>query len=711
MLNSPRLLRRGWLCVALSSLSALVACTDSDNPSGPNSTGGDSGVGGSTGGSTMTSGGTAGGAQAGSSTSNGGASTGGASAGGANAGRGGISSAGSAGSGTPTDGPCASVPASADALITNGSFDDGVTGWQTFGGGMLSLSPDLACSGGAGAVKGRTQIYQGPAQSLLGKVESGDIIGISAWVRIAGAATAPLNISFKTVANGVAAYGQVGSGVATSDGWTLLTGSAQIQWTGELTELTVYFEGPPIGVDIHVDNVFGIKRGAVGGKGTGNADGSVTVTLAPSERHQTLEGFGAAVAWYQERLTAHSKKAALYPILFEELGLDILRFRNRYQRTDESSSLAPEVEILAAAESSLGRAPKLLLSSWSPPAAIKANQDDDCTAAQATAKTCTLRKVNGQFDYEGFADYWATSLAEYEKQGIAPTWISIQNEPDFPPSGWEGCVFSPAESADYPGYNRALEMVHARLAALSPAPLLLGPETLGIHYNRVPSFLAPLNRSLLAGVAHHIYESGSDGVWDWKTPGPDSFVPHMFGVRVAAGALPSFQTEFNTDEDGGNTGGFETAWLMHNTLVEQGGSAFIYWELVWPPSNGANKGLVTLVDADNYVIRDQYYAMKHFSHFTDPGYVRIGAGSNLPGVRASAYQAPAEGRVVVVLLNVSAEEKRVQLDPGGFASTTSSVVRSIYEGGARALWSELGPLEANSVTLPPRSMATVVLTP
>ena len=56
------------------------------------------------------------------------------------------------------------------------------------------------------------------------------------------------------------------------------------------------------------------------------------VQLVPSERHQTLEGFGASLAWHLDKVT-RNPPPGIYDLIFPELGLDILRFRNRYQQS------------------------------------------------------------------------------------------------------------------------------------------------------------------------------------------------------------------------------------------------------------------------------------------------------------------------------------------------------------------------------------------
>ena len=60
--------------------------------------------------------------------------------------------------------------------------------------------------------------------------------------------------------------------------------------------------------------------------------GSGTVTVNAEERFQKLDGFGAAVAWFIDRIVKNPPEG-IYKLLFPELGTDILRFRNRYQRT------------------------------------------------------------------------------------------------------------------------------------------------------------------------------------------------------------------------------------------------------------------------------------------------------------------------------------------------------------------------------------------
>jgi glucuronoarabinoxylan endo-1,4-beta-xylanase len=426
------------------------------------------------------------------------------------------------------------------------------------------------------------------------------------------------------------------------------------------------------------------------------------VFVSFDRRFQVLEGFGASVAWYQDRIVGDTPKG-LYEMLFPELGIDILRFRNRYDRTEPGDDkVEHEQEILERATKALGHPPRLLISSWSPPAALKASGRERCR----DNKDCTLKKVDGNFVYDGFGEYWKKSLEHYATRGIVPEFISPQNEPDFIPGDWEGCRFDPSESKEYPGYDRALAAVHKHVNTLKTPPKILGPETLGIHYSKAQNFSAALDQKLLYGLAHHIYERGTDGIWDWRFPGPDSYVDEMKGVAEVT-RLPLFQTEFMTDEDKGIEGGFETAWLMHNSLVEEGVAAFLYWDLIW---NGAS-GLVGM-NGRNPKVRDQYYSVRHFARFTDPGYQRIAAVAEGQGILVSAYIAPDEKQLTVVVLNTSSEPANLSVDPGGFAATKTQAFRTTYRPGKSQRWADLGANAGATtpVRMPSRSVATFVYT-
>ena len=463
----------------------------------------------------------------------------------------------------------------------------------------------------------------------------------------------------------------------------------------------------------------GVLAGASGGTGGGSAPGAggagsgpisvdQTVTVTPDQRHQTLVGFGGAVAFYTNFLSARTDD--IYTVLFNDLGLDILRVGNWYQNqpstgtsTTTAFSDSAIVTVVQRARAALGYTPKLLMSSWSPPSYLKSNGATKGTRG-------TLIQSGGVYQYAQFADWWVRSLAAYAAQGVVPDYISIQNEPDFFNAGWETCQFDAAEGATNAGYGRALDAVATAIqgSSLERKPQLVGPETAGLGNNVVSRYLANTPAAQLSVLAHHLYNGGGAG----SDPAPDSFTTPMTNVAnvdtdMAAGR-PIFMTEYAP----ATPSMFNTAWLIHNALTVEGVAAYIYWDLIWaPPAAGAAPtGLVTIASANGsspYTINDTYYAVKHFARWTDPGWTRVGTTASASVLRASAFVSPDGSSLTVVLLNTDTAAHGVTLDLGGFAFGTSTVYRTSGTSERAAAM----PFSDGSVALPARSIATVVLTP
>jgi glucuronoarabinoxylan endo-1,4-beta-xylanase len=444
-------------------------------------------------------------------------------------------------------------------------------------------------------------------------------------------------------------------------------------------------------------------------------DGIAHLSINAEQKYQTLVGFGAAEAWGAEDLTKHPLKAQIYQAIFSDLGLDILRFRNKYDRQDpdDQGGIAAEVEILQQATISLGHAPKLLLSSWSPPGTLKASGVERCHHSDPNNLTdCTLAKdANNNFLYSAFGKYLADSLWFYASSNIYPDFISIQNEPGFIPNstadnGWEGCYFAANESNGFPGYDQALQAVRDALPNTNPAPKIVGPENQGINNGSPEAYLAsgdPQALSNLDAVAHHLYQGST-----WRNP--DNFNASMAALSSAAGSLPIFETEFDTQNGAATEGGFETAWVIHNVLVTEGASAFLYWDLTVTGQTGC----LVAMTRSQFTLRGQYYSMRHFSRFTDPGFVRIDAQSSTPNVRVSAYLAPDSSQLTIVVINVGSSDVQVKLEStNNFTAAASEIYRTVFnagDAGASDYWASLGSLDSNQpLAMPSRSVATLVL--
>jgi glucuronoarabinoxylan endo-1,4-beta-xylanase len=456
----------------------------------------------------------------------------------------------------------------------------------------------------------------------------------------------------------------------------------------------------------------GLRTGAggVGGQGGDDLGGSgpvdVTVIVDVTDRHQTLVGFGGAVAFYTNFLSGRTDD--IFKVLFVDMGIDILRVGNWYQNQSASGTTPDSaftdtatVAIVQKAAAALGHPPKILMSSWSPPAYLKSN-------GLTKGSRGTLLQSGGAYQYAQFGDWWVRSIAAYSAQGVAPDYISIQNEPDFFNKDWETCQLDSAEDATNAGYGSALDAVSAAIAAstLGTKPQIVGPETSGVN-NGFLRYLNNMTPSSFDVVAHHLYNGGMAG----NDPAPDSFATTMTNAASAPAAAgkPIFMTEFAPQAPGL----FNTAWMIQDALTTEGVSAYIYWGLIWAPpttAGAAPAGLVTIAGADPssaYTINDTFYAMKHFARWTDPGWTRVGATADASVIRSSAFVSPDGTSLTIVLLNTDMADHVVAVDPGSFAFATTAVYRTSGPS-ERAASVAYGP---SAIPLPAQSIATLLLTP
>lgn len=416
-----------------------------------------------------------------------------------------------------------------------------------------------------------------------------------------------------------------------------------------------------------------------------------TVSIDTTTKAQTINGFGGSIAYFENWLVAHPNKTEVYTLLFSDLNLGILRLRNIYQ--NPASSILDFKEVVQRGNASLGRPVDVLLSTWSPPAALKAN---------GITNGGTLLSSNGQFAYAGWAQWWYDTIQFYAQNGINLTYISMQNEPDFETTGWETCIFKNLPSASFPGYGVALQTLFTKLQGAPNRPKILGPEVTGVGFNNFPNYVDNLNRSLLDGYAYHLYNGGDSG-------NPDSYNVNLTPIKTSYADKPNMMTEYS-----GATW-FNTAWLIQNCLVSANASAYLYWDLLWGRPFGTG-GLISLespwdqaswTTAKGYVINPHYYALKHFSKFISKGYSRIGSAVVNTNLRPTAFLSPDGAKLVVVLLNVASNAEITTLAFNGFPASAVTGVQSVENNYYYALGA-LSP--SASFSLPARSVTTLEFT-
>ncbi|WP_433653675.1 family 43 glycosylhydrolase [Micromonospora zamorensis] len=128
-------------------------------------------------------------------------------------------------------------------VLTNGNVESGTTGWGVNGSGTLSTNTSVVHGGsGSLSITGRTSAWNGPSQDVTSKLTNGKSYTTSVWVR-AQSGTPAAKATIALTANGTTNYLQL---TPTADvnvnGWTQLTGTATVSWSGTLTGATFYVE-------------------------------------------------------------------------------------------------------------------------------------------------------------------------------------------------------------------------------------------------------------------------------------------------------------------------------------------------------------------------------------------------------------------------------------------------------------------------------------
>jgi glucuronoarabinoxylan endo-1,4-beta-xylanase len=415
-----------------------------------------------------------------------------------------------------------------------------------------------------------------------------------------------------------------------------------------------------------------------------------TATINSTQTFQTIEGLGAATVFYDWLLPDFPYANEVYTNLFVGLNVSMLRLGDWYSyQTPLAGFDGTASEIVANASRVLGHPVPVYMSSWSPPAFLKSN---------GQYGNGTLLYTNGaagvSYDYSGFAQYWYDSINAYRSNGISPTWISIQNEPDFN-ADYGSCLLEPAEQGtNAASYPKALDAVYNLITNLPSPPKLLAPECVHISYGDLQGYASVMNTNHYYGLAHHLYGDSLD-------PATLSAVTNMVPGK------PRFMTEFGLSDM------IQQATLLHNELVYEQVSGYNYWDysgLISLESNTGNPSSWTnappgIPEPHGWWFTPAYWAMKHFSFFINPGFKRVGAADSDNNVLISAYVSPDNLRLVAVLINTSASAPSIKtLNYGAFAAGKSSV----YQTVGTNTWQSLGAL-VSPETLPPQSLTTIVL--
>ncbi|MGC4074882.1 MAG: hypothetical protein QM760_20765 [Nibricoccus sp.] len=376
----------------------------------------------------------------------------------------------------------------------------------------------------------------------------------------------------------------------------------------------------------------------------------LSVSVDYNSRMQQLDGIGGAIAYDVPTFNNHPKKQEMFNLLFRDLGLDILRVRNTYGWSENDAAMLASAKLISEIRRP-GYNPKMktFLLPWSPPAYLKSNNEVNNGG--------TLKGGPNAYIYDEYAQWWVDSIRAWRQLGVDPDYLTIQNEPDQTTT-YDSFRLAATETSTIAGYDKAFKAVVDRFESEfgSHYPEMWVAEHSGMGGNR--SFVTALNNaglmSKVQGISTHPYGEGN-----YDTPDAASFsnAQTSYYNDYALGlGKPVHMTQYvRLNSTPGFDQGFRFAWHLHNFLYKAHVTTFFNWTL-FRGSSPTSGGIVTMVSADDYVIRPQYWFLKAYSRFTDPDWWVLGTsvtGTGANTLKVAAFRSPANDELTLVLLNTS----------------------------------------------------------
>jgi O-glycosyl hydrolase len=453
---------------------------------------------------------------------------------------------------------------------------------------------------------------------------------------------------------------------------------------------------------------FGVRMFSVTGEAVvveeetvNDKDKIASATVNAANRLQTIEGFGASTAWYTKRLLRRDDASELVAHVFRDLQLDLLRVRNVYQHEGFETDTASFVTVVAAAEATLGRPIRILLSASSPPGYLKS------TGVAKGGGTLAKNNQTGEYRYEDYAQWWADSLDYFRSEGISVEFVSIQNEPNFE-AKHDTCLLDPVETNLTAGYNTAFDAVYAALLSRrndpdAMMPKMLGPES--FNFVDLPEYIGNFtDASKFYGYAHHLYQNNV-GLY------PNALNEDMARFYASHGDKPLFQTEFTVLRENNETDlqrKLNLAVLMHNALTIEHVSAYFCYALYW--AGATDQGLIDISDFSVVRYTPEYYAFKHFSAFVHTDWSRIAVQPPADkDLLLSAYGSPRDDKVTVVVISEKSFALTLNLT---FVDDADLASGKVYRSSATEDCELVDSFVPNNSVLqiPGQSITTLVLT-
>ncbi len=413
----------------------------------------------------------------------------------------------------------------------------------------------------------------------------------------------------------------------------------------------------------------------------------VCVFVDPTKTFQTMVGIGGALtdasAEVFAKLSKDTQKEFLTAYYDTKKGIGYNLARTNIASCDFSSdtygyiadkdsllttfSVAHDekfrIPFIKQAITAAGGILPLFVSPWSPPAWMKDNND-------------VLHGGKLLLRYsQAWANHYVKFIKTYESLGI-PVWgLSVQNEP-MANQKWESCNFSAEEERDFIK-NYLGPTLHNN--GFGDKKLIAWDHNRDLIYQRASTLLSDsVAAKYIWGIGFHWYETWTGSGMQFenlkrvKEAFPDK------NLIFTEGCVEKFGLDRINDWSLGERYGYSmvndfncgtAAWTDWNILLDENGGPNHAGNFCFAPVHADTK-------TGKLMYTNSYYYIGHFSKFIQPGAKRISCSTNRDKLQSTAFLNP-DGKIVVVVLNLSDEKLPFQLSITGKAAHVTSFPHSI----------------------------------
>jgi len=285
---------------------------------------------------------------------------------------------------------------------------------------------------------------------------------------------------------------------------------------------------------------------------------------------------------------------------------------------------------------------KLFLSPWSPPGWMKGNNNMISSSNPGLIQDPNV--------FNAWALYFQKFIEAYASYGINYWGLTMQNEPEYAPSNYEGCLYNPSQEGSFlKNYiGPLLKKSHPNIT------IMIFDHNKGDAPAWADGIFGDADASqYTAGIAVHWYDGDHfDNLAAIHNKYPNKFIFATEACRCG----PS-----NDNWSYGESYGHDILGDLNNWAV-----GWTDWNIVLNPQGGpAHNGaacdapIMANTGAQTIHFQPQYYYLGHFSRYLPPNTVRIGK-SDTGNHESVAFQDP-QGNVVLISLNTGGSDVQFKL--------------------------------------------------